>query len=129
MELEEERTAEATLLQDAKVRLVQLEVAHRAKKKASVRSSADPVVIPPPPTWVTEMDALKARFTSVEEERATVRGSGAVDPIPLMPVHVPNELDDGMRDRNTDLQDSLSVGEGKRVSELILKLSEGADTG
>ena len=42
-----------------------------------------------------------------------------------MPVHVPRDLDDWMRDRNLDLQEALSLGDGARVSELISKLSEG----
>ena len=46
--------------------------------------------------------------------------------IPLMPMHVPRDLDDWMRDRNLDLQEALSVGNGARVSELISKLSAGA---
>ena len=45
--------------------------------------------------------------------------------IPLMPVHVPKDLDDWMRDRNLDLQEALSLGDGPRMSKLISKLSEG----
>ena len=130
MDLEEERKAEAELLQDAKERLAQLEVANRAEANVS----APPA---PPPTWAQEMEVLKARLSSVEEERdaavratackrrAPVRSTSSTD-IPLMPVHVPKDLDDWMCDRNMDLQEALSVGSGPRVSMLIAKQSEGA---
>ena len=126
MDLEEERKAEAELLQDAKDILAQLEVANRAEAIVS----APPT---PPPTWAQGMEVLKA----VEEERdaavraiackrqATMRSTSSTD-IPLMPIHVPKDLDDWMRDRNMDLQEALSVGSGPRVSMLIAKLSEGA---
>ena len=83
------------------------------------------------------MEVLKARLSSVEEERdaavraaackrqATMRSTSSTD-IPLMPIHVPKDLDDWMRDRNMDLQEALSVGSGPRVSMLIAKLSEDA---
>ena len=90
-----------------------------------------------PPTWAQEMEVLKARLSSVEEERdaavpateckrqATMRSTLSTD-ILLMPVHVPKDLDDWMHGWNIDLQEALSAGSGPRVSVLIAKLSEGA---
>ena len=59
MDLEEERKAEAELLQDAKERLAQLEVANQAEAIVS----APPA---PPPTRAQEMEFLKARLSSVD---------------------------------------------------------------
>ena len=61
MDLEDERKAEAEMLQDAKDRLAQLEVANRAEANVSAP--------PAPPTTWEEMEVLKARLSSVEEER------------------------------------------------------------
>ena len=81
--------------------------------------------------------SFEGQLSSVEEERdaavratackrqATIRSTMSSD-IPLMPMHVPRDLDDWMRDRNLDLQEALTVGNGARVSELISKLSAGA---
>ena len=78
----------------------------------------------------------EVRLSSVEEERdaavratackrqATMRSKSSTD-ILLMPIYV-KDLDDWMHDRNTDLQEALSVGSGSRVSMLITKLSKGA---
>ena len=54
MDLEEERKAEAALLEDAKERLAQLEVANRESEAAA---ASTPSV--PPLTWAKEMEALK----------------------------------------------------------------------
>ena len=71
MDLEDERKAEAALLQDAKERLAQMEVANREPEAAT--ASAPSV---PPPTWAQEMEALEARLSSVEERDAAVRATG-----------------------------------------------------
>ena len=89
-----------------------------------------------PPTWAKEMETLTARLFSVAEERdakvratackrqATMRSKTSAE-IPLMPVHVLKDLDDWMRDRNLDLPEAWSLGDGPRLSKLISKLSEG----
>ena len=57
--------------EDAKERLAQMEVANRESEAAT--ASAPSV---PPPTWAKEMEALKARLSSIEEERdAAVRAT------------------------------------------------------
>ena len=126
LDLEQEWKAE----EDAKERLAHMEVANQEPEAAASATV-------PPPTWAREMEAMKARLSSVEEERdaavratackrqATIRSTMSSD-IPLMPMHVPRDLDDWMRDRNLDLQEALTVGNGARVSELISKLSTGA---
>ena len=109
LDLEQEWKAEVALLEDAKERLTQMEVANQ-EPEAAVSASAPSV---PPPTWAREMEALKARLSSVEEERdaavratackrqATIRSTMSTD-IPLMPMHVPRDVHDWMRDRNLD---------------------------
>ena len=79
-----------------------MEVANRESEAAGMRQSWPPHARGKPP--------CAAKKTSAD--------------IPLMPVHVPKDLDNWMRDRNLDLQEALSLGDGPRVSELILKLSE-----
>ena len=61
MDLEDERKAEAALLQDAKERLAQMEVANREPEAAASAPSV------PPLTWAQEMEALKTRLSSIEE--------------------------------------------------------------
>ena len=87
-----------------------------------------------------EMEALKARLFSVEEERdAAVRANRMQEAshhaqqkrpadIPLMPVHVPKDLDDWMRDRNLDLQEALSLGDGPRGVKVDLEVVRGGCT-
>ena len=122
------------MLEDAKERLAQLEVANRESEAAA--TSAPSV---PPPIWAKEMEALKARLSSVEEERdaavratackrqATMRSKTSAE-IPLMPVHVPKDLDDWMRDRNLDLQEALSLGDGPASVKIDLEVVRGGCT-
>ena len=84
-----------------------------------------------PPTWAQEMEAsLLSKKSGMRqsgpphERQATMRSMLSTD-ILVMPVHVPKDVDDWIRDRNLDLQDVFSVGNDKRVLEWISKLSEG----
>ena len=125
IDLDEERIQEMASLTQPRERLQRLEA-----EQASDSVAPPPQTIPPP-DWQTEMDVLKAKLATMEEERdEAVRDTSkrqAMGPqgrsIPAMPTLVSRELDDWMQDRHSDLQDAMIEGDGQRVLEITSKVS------
>ena len=123
-ELDAERAAEAFALKEAKDRLQRLEVEQAQQPDPNAHPA--PSV---PRDWQAEMEALKAQLAHLEQERdeavrVATRKRHASGPMPGL---IPAELDDWMQDRQSDLQDAMIEGDGKRVLEITFKMAEGAE--
>ena len=118
MDLEEECTAEAALLEDAKERLAQLEVANRESEAAATSAclgqgdgSIESQIV-----FCRRRVGCRSPDHRMQEASHHVQTSAE---IPLMPTHVPKDLDDWMCDRNLYFQEALSLGDCPQDLEVV----------